>query len=160
MINMVVDGKLVDLETPSVENKQEKKGLYRGFETSIKLEGESSPVNVSRSESRFVFRPINKDVHPSQQIKLYPFLIEKGDRTLDTGGMNMFGGSKDKKNDDTSVSIQFEKIETGCYTVTFSGNLTPGEYAFCLGEAGSVDVQGQGTFGSKGQLNWYAFTVK
>lgn len=163
MIQNISEGSLGTLESPSVENKQKKKGLYRGFDTSIRLEGATSPVKLSSSEAVFIFRPVNPDMHPAQQIKLYPFDINKDFRELATGGMNMFGGSKNRQNDDDSITLQFEKIEKGCYKVTAGGKLPAGQYAFSLGDEGAASVQGQGAgFGtstSSGQV-WYAFSVK
>ena len=164
MINSVSDGALGDVETPSVENKQKKKGLYRGYESSIRLEGASSPVKIKSSDLGFIFRPINPQVHPAQQIKLYPFDTNKDFRELATGGMNMFGGSKNKQNDDDSIQLKFEKIETGCYKVTAGGKLPAGQYAFSLGDKGASSVQGQGAnvFGGAGNSgqNWFAFSVR
>lgn len=164
MIQQVSDGALGNMESPSVENKQKKKGLYRGFESSIRLEGATSPVRLSSSELVFMFRPVNPEMHPAQQIKLYPFDVNKDFRELATGGMNMFGGSKNKSNDDDSITLQFEKVETGCYKVTAGGKLPAGQYAFSLGDDGAARVQGQGASvfagsGNSGQT-WYAFSVK
>ncbi|MCB0514313.1 MAG: hypothetical protein KDC60_07790, partial [Bacteroidetes bacterium] len=71
-----------------------------------------------------------------------------------------FGGSKDKKSQDTSIPLKFEKTENGCYKITIGKELTTGEYAFSLGENASVQGQSSG-YGqtSRGQL-WYGFTIK
>jgi hypothetical protein len=159
MINLLVDGQLQSLESPSVENKTQKKGLYRGFDTSIILEGASSPVSANGASMEFIYRPLDAEIHPSQQINFYPFEDLKGDRKLSTGGMNMFGGTKDKKQEDTSINLKFEKVQDGCYKVTFTKTVPPGQYAFCIGEAGYVDVTGQGWGGGKGVASFYALTV-
>ncbi len=163
--NMIVllDGEsLSDLESPSVIAKQKKKGLYRGFDNSVRLEGVASPVKVSSSSS-FVFRPMNPQIHPNQQVTLYPFEVNKDFRELVVGGTNMFGGSKNKSNQDNSIRLKFEKITDGCYLVTTTSKLAKGNYAFNLGNAGTTSVQGQGSkmfAGTDTGGQWYAFTIK
>ena len=49
--------------------KQKKKGIYRGYDNSVRLEGATAKVSV-KSRQKFAFKPINPQVHPAQQIKL------------------------------------------------------------------------------------------
>lgn len=156
MVNAISNSESVTLETPATEIKNKKKGLYRGFDSSIRLEGANSPVKIS-GNATFIFKPKDAEMHPSQQIKLYPFESSKDFRELSTGGVNMFGGTKNRKNDDDSVSLKFEKVSPGCYKVDF-GKLPKGEYAFCLGE--NPDVQGQGFISNSTSYAWFAFAVK
>ena len=139
--------------------KQKKKGLYRGHDTSVRLEDPGAKVAVKPSQS-FSFKPFNANVHPAQQIKLYPFNTKKQYRELSVGGTNMWGGSKDKKAKDDSIELKFKKISEGCYKVTPGGALPKGEYAFSLGS--SADVQGTTAgWGSStsGQV-WFGFSIK
>lgn len=139
--------------------KQKKKGIYRGHDTSVRLDGPAAKVAVKSSQS-FAFKPFNLNVHPAQQIKLYPFDPKKGYRELSVGGTNMWGGSKNKKSKDESIPLTFEKISEGCYKVTPGAALPKGEYAFSLGS--SADVQGTnagwGT-STSGQV-WFGYSIK
>jgi hypothetical protein len=139
--------------------KQKKKGIYRGHDTSVRLEGPSAKVAVKPSQA-FVFKPFNASIHPRQQVKLYPFNTKKDYRELSVGGTNMWGGSKDKKAKDDSIELTFEKVSQGCYKVTPGGALPKGEYAFSLGS--NADVQGTNAgWGStvSGQV-WFGFSIK
>jgi len=145
--------------------KQKKKGIYRGYDNSVRLEEPNAKVSVTSSQS-FSFKPINPSIHPAQQIKLYPFNSEKKYRELAVGGTNMWGGSKNKKSADNSIDLSFEKISDGCYKVTPDVSLPKGEYAFSLGSVGtggsSADVKGaKAGWGSsvEGQT-WFGFSVK
>lgn len=151
-----------DLEMPEVENKSKKKGLYRGVDNSVRLMGGSSKVKLSPSDVDFIFRPFSENIRPQQQIRLYSFEDNKDFRELVVGGTNMFGGSKNKKMEDTSEDLKFEKVSDGCYKVTLAGNLEPGEYAFGLSSTGNADVQSGGGYGSTANTNsqWYAFSVQ
>ena len=138
--------------------KQKKKGLYRGWDASIRLEGPSAKVSVKSSQS-FAFKPMNEKVHPNQQIKLYPFNTKKQYRDLEVGGTRAWGGSKDKKAKDDSIELKFKKISDGCYKVTPGVKLPKGEYAFSLGS--SADVEGTTGWGAStaGQV-WFGFSIK
>ncbi len=85
--------------------KQKKKGIYRGYDNSVRLEGASAKVTV-KSRQKFAFRPINPQVHPAQQIKLYPFQTKKDFRELVVGGVNTFGGSKNRKSGDNAILLE------------------------------------------------------
>ena len=139
--------------------KQQKKGLYRGWDNSIRLEGASAKVSVTSSPI-FTFRPMNASVHPSQQIKLYPFNTEKQFRDLDVGGTNMWGGSKNKKAEDDSIDLTFERLSDGCWKVTPSVNLPKGEYAFSLGMNSDVKGASAGMGSSVAGQTWFGFSVK
>jgi hypothetical protein len=144
--------------------KQKKKGIYRGWDNSVRLEGPDAKVAVKPTQS-FSFKPINPSIHPAQQIKLYPFNAKKDYRELAVGGTNMWGGSKNKKSADNSIDLTFEKISDGCYKVTPDVSLPDGEYAFSLGSVGlgtSADVKGTRAGGGSsvaGQI-WFGFAVK
>lgn len=139
--------------------KQKKKGIYRGHDTSVRLEAPNAKVAVTPAQS-FSFKPFNANIHPAQQIKLYPFKTEKKYRELSVGGTNTWGGSKNRKAKDDSIPLNFKKISEGCYKVTPGGALPKGEYAFSLGS--SADVQGTnagwGT-STSGQV-WFGFSIK
>ena len=161
MVSVINEGgtasKELGLEKPVA--KQKKKGLYRGHDTSVRLEGPSAKTAVKPSQA-FVFKPFNASVHPRQQVKLYPFDTKKQYRELSVGGTNMWGGSKNKRATDDSIELTFEKISTGCYKVTPGGALPKGEYAFSLGS--NADVQGANAgWGSSvsGQV-WFGFSIK
>ena len=47
-------------------------------------------------------------VHPAQQIKLYPFQTKKDFRELVVGGVNTFGGSKNRKSGDNAILLNVE----------------------------------------------------
>ena len=139
--------------------KQKKKGIYRGHDNSVRLEGPTAKVSVKASQA-FAFKPFSAAVHPAQQMKLYPFNTKKKFRELSIGGTNMWGGSKNRKSEDSSIELSFEKIGEGCYKVTPAGALPKGEYAFSLGA--SPDVVGASAgWGStiKGQV-WFGFSIK
>ena len=144
--------------------KQKKKGLYRGYDSSVRLEQPTASAKVKASQS-FAFKPFSAQFHPRQQIKLYPFKTKKQYRELVTGGTNMWGGSKDRKSTDNSVPLKFKKISDGCYEVTPEVTLPAGEYAFSLASVGmgtSADVKGTSAgFGSSvdGQT-WFGFSIK
>lgn len=153
-------GMELGLEEASV--KQKKKGLYRGWDSSIRLKNANAKIAIKASEARrsFAFRPVNEAVHPRQQIKLYALVVQKQYRELAVGGMNNWGGTKDKKSGDSSIELKFEKIRKGCYKVTSAVKLPPGQYAFSLGA--SPDVQGTNAgwaTTSQGQV-WYGFSLK
>ena len=81
-------------------------------------------------------------------------------RELAVGGMNNWGGTKDKKSQDSSIELKIEKISKGCYKVTSAVELQAGQYAFSLGAA--PDVQGTNAgwaTTSQGQV-WYGFSLK
>jgi hypothetical protein len=166
MINIIsADGKeSSELGMEKAVAKQKKKGIYRGHDTSVRLEGANAKVSVSPSQS-FSFKPFNAQIHPAQQIKLYPFDINKKYRELAVGGTNMWGGSKNRKAKDNSLELTFKKISDGCYKVTLGGSVPKGEYAFSLASVGlgsSAGVKGANAgFGSsvEGQV-WFGFSVK
>jgi len=142
--------------------KQKKKGIYRGYDNSVRLEGASAKVTV-KSRQKFAFRPINPQVHPAQQIKLYPFQTKKDFRELVVGGVNTFGGSKNRKSGDNAILLNVEKIKDGCYEVSSTAPLPTGEYAFSLGGQGSsADVKGTSAgYGSTTQgQTWFGFSIK
>lgn len=144
--------------------KQKKKGIYRGYDSSVRLEQPTASASAKASQS-FAFKPFSAQFHPRQQIKLYPFKTKKQYRELVTGGTNMWGGSKDRKSTDNSIPLKFEKISDGCYKVTTEVTLPKGEYAFSLASVGmgtSADVKGTNAgFGSSvdGQT-WFGFSIK
>ena len=142
--------------------KQKKKGIYRGYDNSVRLEGPSAKV-ATKSRQKFAFKPINPQVHPAQQIKLYPLKAQKSYRELVVGGVNTFGGSKNRKSGDTSIMLETKKIKDGCYEVSVTAPLPVGEYAFSLGGQGSsADVKGTSAgYGSTTQgQTWFGFSVK
>ena len=139
--------------------KQKKKGLYRGWDASIRLEGPSAKVSVKSSQS-FSFRPMNEKVHPNQQIKLYPFSTKKKYRDLEVGGTRAWGGSKDKKAKDDSIELTFKKIKDGCYKLTPGVKLPKGEYAFSLGSSADVDGTNAGWGSSTAGQVWFGFSIK
>jgi len=139
--------------------KQKKKGIYRGWDTSVRLEGPHAKVSIKSSQS-FAFKPFNASIHPAQQIKLYPFNTKKDYRELSVGGTNMWGGSKDKKAVDNSIDLKFDKISDGCYKVTPGVTLPKGEYAFSLGSMADVKGTNAGWGTSvEGQV-WLSFSVE
>lgn len=144
--------------------KQKKKGIYRGYDTSVRLEQPNASATVKPSQS-FAFKPFSAQFHPRQQIKLYPFNTKKQYRELVTGGTTNWGGSKDRKSTDNSIPLKFKKISDGCYKVTPEVTLPKGEYAFSLASVGmgtSADVKGtRAGFGSSvdGQT-WFGFSIK
>lgn len=139
--------------------KQKKKGIYRGYDNSVRLEGGDAKVAV-KSKQKFAFKPINPQVHPAQQIKLYPFKAQKSYRELVVGGVNVFGGSKNRKSGDNAIGLNLKKIKDGCYEVSTEAPLPAGDYAFSLG--GSADVKGTSAgYGSDTQAQaWFGFSVK
>jgi|GEM_PF-2000390 len=153
-----------DLAMEKAIAKQRKRGIYRGYDNSIRLEAPSAKVAVKRSQA-FAFKPLNPSIHPAQQIKLYPFHTKKQFRELVVGGSNMWGGSKNKKAADNSVALAFKKISDGCYKVTPAVPLPKGQYAFSVGSVGngsSADVKGtKAGYGSSvsGQV-WFGFSIK
>lgn len=144
--------------------KQKKKGIYRGYDTSVRLEQPNASATVKPSQS-FAFKPFSAQFHPRQQLKLYPFNTKKQYRELVTGGTTNWGGSKDRKSTDNSIPLKFKKISDGCYKVTPEVTLPKGEYAFSLASVGmgtSADVKGtRAGFGSSvdGQT-WFGFSIK
>jgi hypothetical protein len=166
MVTLIADGgqsgKELGMEKPIA--KQKKKGIYRGYDTSVRLEGVSAKV-AAKASPAFAFKPINPNIHPAQQIKLYPFGPKKDYRELVVGGTNMWGGSKNRKSEDNSIGLSFEKIKDGCYKVTPDVDLPKGEYAFSLssvGQGSSADVKGTSAgYGAtvQGQV-WFGFSIK
>ena len=144
--------------------KQKKKGIYRGHDSSVRLEGPHAKVAITTPVS-FAFKPFSTAFHPAQQIELYPFEAKKKYRELVVGGTNMWGGSKNRKATDNSIPLSFKKMSDGCYKVTTDVKLPKGEYAFSLASVGmgsSADVKGsQAGLGSTvaGQV-WVGFVVK
>jgi len=149
-------GPSVELGLEKASAKQKKKGLYRGWDQSVRLEGPRAKVAV-RGDASFAFKPMNPAVNPNQQIKLFPFETAKQYRELMVGGLSNWGGTKDKDAKDDSIGLKFKKIEKGCYKVVPVAELPPGQYAFSLGTA---DVQGSTTRGAttEGQT-WFGFAV-
>ncbi|MBT8467547.1 MAG: hypothetical protein KJN97_02255, partial [Deltaproteobacteria bacterium] len=144
--------------------KQRKKGIYRGFDNSVRLEQPTASTSVNASQS-FAFRPFSTQFHPNQQIKLYPFSTKKKYRELVVGGTTNWGGSKNRKSTDNSIPLKFKKIGDGCYKVTPGVTLPKGEYAFSLASVGmgsSADVKGTDAgFGSSVQgQTWFGFSIK
>ena len=167
-INVIVDGgksgKELGLERAIARNK--KKGIYRGYHQSIRLEGASAKYAVKPTHS-FAFKPFHTNIHPRQQIKLYPFKTSKGYRELMVGGTTHWGGSKDRKSGEDSIELEFEKIKDGCYKVTPAVKLPPGEYAFSLagtnlGSDGAVQgtSTGRGASQSVEGQTWFGFAIK
>ena len=166
MVTLITDGgkssKELALEKPVA--KQSKKGIYRGHDTSVRLEGLNAKVQAT-AESTFAFRPLSAQIHPAQQIKLFPFNSKRSYRELVVGGTNMWGGSKNRKASDNSVSLEFKKIKDGCYKITIPPDIPKGEYAFSLASVGqgqSADVKGANAgYGSSVQgQTWFGFSVK
>ncbi|MBW1905681.1 MAG: hypothetical protein JRJ24_10325 [Deltaproteobacteria bacterium] len=161
MVNVIGDDGAAskELGMEKAVAKQKKKGIYRGHDTSVRLEAPEAKVAVKPSQS-FSFKPFHANIHPGQQIKLYPFDTKKKYRELSVGGTNMWGGSKNRKAKDDSIGLTFKKISDGCYKVTAEGALPKGQYAFSLGS--SADVQGTnagwGT-STSGQV-WFGFSIK
>lgn len=152
-------GKGVELGLEEASAKQQKKGLYRGWDSTIRLKNANAKI-AFKSAPSFAFRPVNEKVHPRQQIKLYAFDTKKQYRELAVGGMNNWGGTKEKDSQDSSIELEFKKISPGCYKVTPAVELPPGQYAFSLGDA--PDVQGTNAgwaANSQGQV-WFGFSVK
>ena len=139
--------------------KQKKKGIYRGHDTSVRLEAPEAKVAVKPSQS-FAFKPFNANIHPAQQIKLYPFETKKKYRELSVGGTNMWGGSKNKKSKDDSIGLSFKKISDGCYKVTPEGALPKGQYAFSLGSSANVQGTNAGWGTSTSGQVWFGFSIK
>ena len=142
--------------------KQKKKGLYRGYDNSVRLEGSEAKVTVKPGQ-KFVFKPMDPEVRPSGQIRLYPFKGQKSYRELVVGGVNTFGGSKNRKSGDSSITLNLKKIKTGCYEISMEKPLPAGDYAFSLGAQGSsADVSGTSAgYGSNTQgQTWFGFAVK
>ncbi len=167
MVNVISpDGKKSqELGMEKAIAKQKKRGIYRGYDNSVRLDGSNSKTTVKPSQS-FSFKPINASIHPAQQVKLYPFKAQKSYRELVVGGTNTFGGSKNRKSADNSVDLSFEKISDGCYKMTTAAPLPPGEYAFSLGSigvgGGGADVKGTnaGYGSSTSGQTWFGFSVK
>lgn len=153
-----------ELDMEKAVAKQRKKGIYRGHDNSVRLESAHAKVAIAATQT-FAFRPFNAQMHPGQQIKLYPFNSKKDYRELVVGGTNMWGGSKNRKSADNSIDMSFKKITDGCYRVTLGATLPKGEYAFSLGSVGlggGADVKGTNAgYGSStsGQV-WYGFAIK
>lgn len=142
--------------------KQKKKGIYRGYNSSVRLEGSDAKVTVKPGQ-KFVFKPMDPEVRPSGQIRLYPFKSQKSYRELVVGGVNTFGGSKNRKSGDSSITVNLKKIKTGCYEISTEKPLPAGDYAFSLGSQGSsADVSGTSAgYGSDTQgQTWFGFAVK
>jgi hypothetical protein len=164
-LNLITeDGKAKELPLERAIARQKKKGIYRGYHQSIRLEGAAAKNSV-KSNFAFAFKPFHTNVHPRQQIKLYPFESSKGYRELITGGTTHWGGSKDRKSGEGDIPLEFEKIKDGCYKVKPQAQLPPGEYAFSL--AGTSTDSGaavQGTSAGYGESvggqTWFGFTVK
>jgi hypothetical protein len=164
MVSVVsADGKSSkELSMERAVAKQKKKGIYRGYDNSVRLDGSASKVET-KSRQKFAFKPINPQVHPAQQIKLYPFQSKKSYRELVVGGVNTFGGSKNRKSGDNSIPLELKKIKDGCYEITPAAPLPVGEYAFSLGGQGSsADVKGTSAgYGSTTQgQTWFGFSIK
>ena len=140
--------------------KQKKKGIYRGYDNSVRLDGPKSKVTIKPTQT-FAFKPINPEVHPAQQIKLYAFKSGKSYRELVIGGVNTFGGSKNRKSGDDAIAINLKKIKDGCWRVSAAKPLPAGEYGFSLAAAGA-DVKGTSAgYGSTTQgQTWFGFAVK
>ncbi len=139
--------------------KQKKKGLYRGWDQSIRLEGPTAKYAVKPTHS-FAFKPLHENIHPRQQIKLYAFTSAKKYRELTVGGTTQFGGSKDRKTQDDSIPLKFEKIRDGCYKVKPGVTLPKGEYAFSLGSVSDVQGANAGWGASVEGQTWFGFAIK
>jgi len=139
--------------------KQKKKGIYRGYDNSVRLEGAAAKVAIKPTQ-KFAFKSWDPEVHPAQQIRLYPFKGQKSYRELVVGGVNTFGGSKNRKSGDSAIALNLKKIKDGCYEVSTEKPLPAGDYAFSLG--GSADVKGTSAgYGSDTQSqSWFGFAVK
>jgi hypothetical protein len=151
-----------DLPVERATAKQKKKGIYRGYDNSVRLDGASSKVAV-KSAQKFAFKPMDPEVRPEQQIRLYPFKGDKSYRELVVGGVNTFGGSKNRKSGDNAIELKLKKIKTGCYELSIVTPLPKGEYAFSLGGQGSsADVKGTSAgYGSNTQgQTWLGFAIK
>ena len=164
-VNVIVkDGKAgKELGFERAIARQKKKGIYRGYDQSIRLEGASAKYAVSPKHS-FAFKPFHTNIHPRQQIKLYPFKSSKGYRELSVGGTTAWGGSKDRKSGDSSVPLNFQKIKDGCYKITPAEPLPPGQYAFSLAGANTESTGAvQGTNAGWGQSVegqvWFGFSI-
>ena len=157
------DGKSAKEMTPErAIAKQKKKGLYRGYDNSVRLEGSDAKVTVKAGQ-KFVFKPMDPEQRPTGQIRLYPFKSQKSYRELVVGGVNTFGGSKNRKSGDASISVTLTKIKSGCYEISMEKPLAAGDYAFSLGTQGSsADVSGTSAgYGSDTQgQTWFGFAVK
>lgn len=164
MVSVVsADGKSAkELSPERAIAKQKKKGIYRGYDNSVRLEGAQAQVTVKPNQ-KFTFKPMDPEVHPAQQIRLYPFKGQKSYRELVVGGVNTFGGSKNRKSGDNSMPLNLKKIKTGCYEISTAAPLPAGFYAFSLGAQGSsADVKGTSAgYGSNTQgQTWFGFAVK
>ncbi len=161
IVNVIIKGGTAgkELAQERAIAKQKKKGLYRGWDQSIRLEGVSAKYAV-KSTHAFAFKPAKDNIHPRQQIKLYAFKPSKGYRELIVGGTTQFGGSKDRRSQDDSIPLKFKKLGGGCYQVVSSSPLPKGEYAFSLGSGAEVQATNAG-WGTdvEGQV-WYGFAIK
>ena len=161
MVNVINEGGTAgkELGMERAIAKQKKKGIYRGYDNSVRLEGPGAKTTVTRAQS-FAFKPFHASIHPAQQIKLYAFNPKKDFRELVVGGTNTFGGSKNRKSKDESVPLTIEKISDGCYKVTPGVPLPKGQYAFVLGTASDA----QGTTAGAGSTTtaqvWFGFAIK
>jgi hypothetical protein len=164
MVNVITgDGKSAkEMPQERAIAKQKKKGIYRGYDNSVRLEGTKAKYAVKPTQ-KFAFRPMDPEVQPAQQIRLYPFKSSKSYRELVVSGVNTFAGSKNRKSGDSSIALNFKKIKDGCYEVSTDAPLPAGDYAFSLGGQGSsADVSGTSAgYGSSTQgQSWFGFAVK
>ena len=152
--------KAVPLELERAVAKQKKKGIYRGFDNSVRLDGEVAKVAVTSTDA-FVFRPLNPQIQPAQQIQLYLFKGAKKYRELVVGGVNVFGGSKNRKSGDQGIPLSFEKIKDGCYKVKPATPLPKGQYGFSLAAQGASVTGTSAGYGTTTQgQTWFGFSVK
>jgi hypothetical protein len=127
------DGSLITLESQKLttEHDTHYRFVYVKGSSEQTVPGERSPVRLP-STATFVVKWVQgmDAIDPNTIVRLKPFVIQKGLRTLPlhSGKAVIFGGVKSQTTPDNSLPVTFKKYGQGSLLITPAAPLTPGEY--------------------------------
>jgi hypothetical protein len=127
------DGSLIALESEKLttEHDTHNRFVYVKGSSEQTVPGERSPVRLP-STATFVVKWVQgmDAIDPNTIVRLKPFVIQKGLRTLPlhSGKAVIFGGVKSQTTPDNSVPVTFKKYGQGSLLITPAAPLAPGEY--------------------------------
>jgi len=127
------DGSLIALESEKLttEHDTHNRFVYVKGSSEQTVPGERSPVRLP-STATFVVKWVHgmDAIDPNTMVKLRPFVIQKGQRTLPlrSGKAIIFSGTKSQSTPDNSLPVAFKKYGQDSLLITPQAPLPPGEY--------------------------------
>jgi len=127
------DGSLLALESQKLttEHETQNRFVYVKGSSEQTVPGERSPIRLG-GNAVFVMKWVHgmDAIDPNTMVKLRPFVIQKGQRTLPlrSGKATIFSGTKSQSTPDNSLPVAFKKYGQDSLLITPQAPLPPGEY--------------------------------